>query len=92
MTMTRLDERAFALACGLLWAMGVASIDFLARYGWGERWEALLADAYVGSGESKRGIVIGALWAFADGFSGGYTFAWLYNRLAQSDDEHESQM
>lgn len=78
----RLDERAFALACGLLWSLGVAGIGFIARYGWAERWENLLADAYLGYGESATGIAIGAVWAFLDGASGGYAFAWLYNRLS----------
>lgn len=78
-----LDARAFALACGLLWSVGVATIGFVARYGWAERWEKLLEDAYLGYGESASGIAVGAVWAFFDGATGGYAFAWLYNRLAR---------
>lgn len=78
----RLDATAFALACGVLWSLGVAGIATLARIGWAERWESLLADAYLGYGESPRGIVVGATWAFFDAAFGGYAFAWLYNRLA----------
>ena len=26
------------------------------------------------------GLAVGALWAFVDGFAGGYAFAWLYDR------------
>jgi len=80
----RLDARAFALACGLLWSLSVAGIGYAARFGWGERWQRLLADVYVGYGESDEAIAIGALWAFLDGAVGGYAFAWLYDRLARS--------
>jgi len=81
---TGLDARAFALACGLLWSLGVAGIGYAARFGWAERWRRLLADAYVGYDESDAGIAVGALWAFLDGAVGGYAFAWLYDRLARS--------
>ncbi len=33
--------------------------------------------------ETRSGIVIGAIWALFDGFSTGYTVAWLYNRFRQ---------
>jgi len=85
MTSTRLDARAFGLACGLLWSAGVVGIGLLARIGWGRRWERLLADAYRGYDETTTGLVVGALWAFADGATGGYAFAWLYDRLRRAD-------
>jgi uncharacterized membrane protein YedE/YeeE len=81
---TYLDPRAFGLACGLLWAGGVAFIAVIARFGWAERLESLISDAYIGYGESERGIAIGAVWAFFDAAIGGYTFAWLYDRLVRS--------
>ena len=78
---TPLDARAFALACGLLWAGGVVVLGVAARFGWGERWRRLLADVYRGYDVSLTGLVVGGLWAFVDGFAGGYAFAWLYDRL-----------
>ncbi|MFB6107580.1 MAG: bacteriophage holin [Haloplanus sp.] len=84
-TKTRsLDVRAFGLACGLLWAGAVALLGVTARFGWGRRWQRLLADVYRGYDESSSGLVVGALWAFVDGLSGGVAFAWLYDRLARS--------
>jgi hypothetical protein len=77
----KLDSEAFALACGLLWACGVVGLGLMARFGWGERWERLLADVYKGYGETPEGLLLGGLWAFLDGFAGGYAFAWLYNLL-----------
>lgn len=76
-----LDTAAFGLACGLLWSGAVAALGITARFGWGKRWERLLADFYRGYNETTSGLVTGALWAFFDGLSGGYAFAWLYNSL-----------
>ncbi|WP_440991795.1 bacteriophage holin [Haloarchaeobius baliensis] len=81
MATTRLDSSAFGLACGLLWSAAVVLLGITARIGWGRRWERLLADVYRGYDESGSGLLVGALWAFLDGFLGGYAFAALYNRL-----------
>jgi hypothetical protein len=80
-TDSSLDARAFGLACGLLWAAGVAFLSLTARVGWGRRWERLLSDVYRGYDETASGLLVGALWAFFDAGVGGYVFAALYNRL-----------
>jgi len=85
MANTSLDSRAFGLACGLLWSVGVLFIGVAARFGWAERWENLLADAYVGYDESASGLLVGGVWAFFDGLIGGYAFARLYDALAADD-------
>lgn len=82
---TTLDARAFGLACGLLWSVGVMVIGVAARFGWAERWESLLSDAYVGYDETACGVLVGGVWAFFDGLVGGYAFAWLYDALARDD-------
>lgn len=76
-----IDSRAFGLACGILWSVAVAFLGFTARFGWGERWERLLADFYRGYNDTVGGAIIGGLWAFVDGFTGGYLLARLYNGL-----------
>lgn len=75
------DSRAFGLACAILWSGAVVLLGILARVGWGRRWERMLADVYRGYNESPSGLVAGGVWAFVDGFSGGYAFARLYNAL-----------
>ncbi|WP_254525083.1 bacteriophage holin [Natrinema caseinilyticum] len=80
----RLDPDAFGLACGLFWAGAVALLGLTARFGWGERWEQLLADMYRGFSETLSGLLIGAAWAFVDAFTSGYVFAWSYNRLLET--------
>jgi hypothetical protein len=78
---TELNARAFGLACASLWSGAVVVLGITARFGWGRRWQRLLADVYKGYDESVSGLIVGALWAFVDGFTGGYLFAWLYDRL-----------
>ena len=80
-TQYQLDSRAFGLACGLLWSGAVVLLGITARVGWGQRWRRLLADVYRGYDESIPGLLVGALWAFVDGFAGG--------RLAQNSSDVE---
>jgi len=77
----RLDSHAFGAACALCWSGAVVFLGLTARFGWGRRWERLLSDLYRGYNESASGLVVGAIWAFADGYAGGYVFARLYDRL-----------
>lgn len=78
---SRLEPNAFGLTCGIFWAGAVAAIGLTARVGWGKRWEQLLADMYRGFNETRSGLIIGAIWAFIDGFTSGYILASLYNRF-----------
>lgn len=80
---SQLAPNALGLACGIFWAGAVAIIGITARVGWGKRWEELLADMYRGFSETWPGLVIGAIWAFLDGYSSGYIVASLYNRFLQ---------
>ncbi|MFB6178528.1 MAG: bacteriophage holin [Halorientalis sp.] len=75
------NARALALAVGVLWAGAVTVLGITSRIGWGDRWRSLLADVYVGYDETITGTLIGAVWAFVDGFTGGYLLAWLYNKF-----------
>ena len=84
---TKLDSRAFGLACGLLWSGAVVLLGITARIGWGDRWQRLLADVYRGYDESASGLLVGGGWAFVDGFVGGFAFAWLYNRLRRPAEQ-----
>lgn len=80
----RVDGEALGKAMGLLWAGAVAVLGMRARRGWGEDWQALLSDVSPGSDSATTGGVIGAVWAFADGFVGAYLLAWLYNLFQSS--------
>jgi len=80
-----LDIKAFSLAAGISWALGVlllgvgsmlvpswqVAVDFLANF-------------YVGYGSNISGAVIGAVYGFVDVFVGLYFFLWLYNYLKEN--------
>ena len=78
---TRVDETALGSAVGVLWAGGVVVLGLTARLGWGDKWRDMLSDVYIGYDSTPRGITMGAVWAFVDGFVGAYLLAWLYNRF-----------
>ena len=76
----KLNIRAFALAFGLLWGLGV----FLLTW-WIIAFDGVTAEPtfigrlYRGYSISPSGSVIGLFWGLADGAIGGAVFAWLYN-------------
>ena len=82
----KLDVRAFALACGLIWGVGLFLITW-----WIIAFEGQAApDArppfvglvYRGYAFTAVGSLVGLVWAFVDGVIGGAILAWLYNRLS----------
>ena len=81
--LSTLDPRALGLTGGLTLAGWVVIIGVLSRISWGDRWRRLFADLYPGYSTSPLGLLIGAVWAFVDGFTAGAVFALLYNRLVR---------
>ncbi len=78
----KLDVKAFALTCALVWGFGLFALTWwvIAFDGaTGER--TLIGALYRGYSISPAGSVIGLVWAFCDAWVGGAIFAWLYNRL-----------
>lgn len=83
----RLDVKAFALACGLVWGLGLFALTWwiIAFDGTtGER--TLIGRLYWGYSISPTGSVIGLVWAFFDGLIAGGIFAGLYNFIAAPRD------
>jgi hypothetical protein len=79
----KLNIKAFALTCGLVWGWGIFFLTWwiMAFEGpTGER--TLIGQLYRGYTISPLGSILGLLWALADGFVGGAIFAWLYNVLS----------
>lgn len=78
----KLNIKTFALACGIVWSVGLFLITWwiIAFDGaTGER--TLIGLVYRGYRISPAGSVIGLVWGFADGAIGGAIFAGLYNLL-----------
>ena len=79
----KLDVRAFAIACSLIWGFGLFFLTWWIIMFDGATGEVtLIGRLYRGYSISPTGSVIGLLWALLDGFVGGAIFAWLYNRFA----------
>jgi hypothetical protein len=81
----KLNIKAFALTCGILWGLGLFFLTWwiIAFDGSGNS-PMLLGRIYRGYSLSPIGSVVGLVWAFFDGLVGGAVFAWVYNRFAGS--------
>lgn len=87
----KLDVKAFAVACGLLWGLGLFVITW-----WIMAFEGATGDPtfigrlYRGYAISPTGSLIGLVWALVDGLVGGAVFAWLYNFLSSRFADQQS--
>lgn len=78
----KLNIKTFALACGILWSVGLFLLTWWIMAFDGETGErTLIGLVYRGYRISPAGSVFGLFWGFADGVVGGAIFAWLYNLL-----------
>ena len=81
----KLDVRAFALTCGLLWGIGLFLLTWWIIFFDGPTTDpTFLGRIYRGYTLTPLGSLVGLAWAWVDGFIGGAIFAWLYNRLLAS--------
>ncbi len=78
----KLNVKAFALACALIWGLGLFVLTW-----WIMAFEGAAGDRtfigriYIGYRISPLGSVVGLVWALVDGLIGGAIFAWLYNLI-----------
>lgn len=78
----RLNILAFGFSLGLLWAVSLFSMGIITcsmTSGYGSSFVRALSTVYIGYHPGLVGSLIGAAWAFADAFIGGFLFAWIYN-------------
>jgi len=79
----KLNVKAFALTCGLVWGFGLFLLTWWLIGFEGVTGETtLIGRIYRGYSISPVGSFIGLVWAFVDGLIGGAIFAWLYNLIA----------
>lgn len=81
--MNKCSVNALGIAIGVLWAIYVFFCGITAMFGWGVALVQTLSSLYIGYGPTFVGAVIGAAWAFVDGYIAGVVIAWIYNRLAK---------
>jgi len=82
--MAKLNVKAFALACGIIWSAAMlimGLINIVSSYGSG--WVALMSTLYLGYKPTLLGSIVGAIWGFVDAGIGGAVLAWLYNKFSK---------
>ncbi len=78
----KLNIKAFALSCGLLWGFGLLFITWWIIAFDGATGEAtLIGRVYRGYSLSPLGSLIGLAWALPDGMIGAAIFTWVYNLI-----------
>ncbi len=79
----KLNVKAFALSCGLVWGLGLFLLTWwIIAFEGSTKEITLIGQVYRGFNISPLGSVIGLIWALVDGMIGGAIFAWLYNLIA----------
>ena len=76
----KLDVKAFALACAVVWGLGLPLLTWwIIAFEGPSTDPTWLGHVYRGYNLTFVGSLIGAVWAFFDGLVGGALFAWLYD-------------
>ena len=79
----KLNIKAFALTCGLVWGAALFLLTWWVIAFDGSTGEpTLIGRLYRGYSITPAGSFIGLVWAFGDGLVMGAIFAWLYNLVS----------
>jgi len=79
----KLNVKAFALTCGIIWGFGLFLLTWWIILFEGSSGEpTLIGLVYRGFTITPVGSIIGFFWALIDGLIGGAIFAWLYNLIS----------
>jgi len=79
----KLNVKAFALTCALVWGLGLFLLTWWIIVLDGATGEiTFIGRFYRGYNISPVGSIIGLVWASIDGLIGGAIFAWLYNLIS----------
>ena len=81
----KLNIKAFGLALGIVWAVGVMIMGIIVMIfqNYGAGFVDALGSLYIGYKATVLGVVIGGAWAFVDAGIFGLVVAWVYNKLAK---------
>lgn len=82
--MNKCQPFALGIAIGVLWSLYILGAGLVAMFGWSTQLVTVLGSLYLGYGPSVVGAIVGAVWAFVDGFIAGVVIAWVYNRVART--------
>jgi len=89
----KLNVKAFALTCGLVWGLAVFLLTWWIMAFEGPSGDpTLLGRIYRGYNITPLGSLIGLAWALVDGLIGGAIFAWLYNRFTPGGSKANEEL
>ena len=78
----KLNVRAFALTCGLLWGFGLLIVTWwIILIEGSSETVTFIGRVYLGYTFTPLGSLYGFIWALVDGWIGGAIFAWVYNKI-----------
>lgn len=80
----RLNGKALGLAVGILYAFCLFVTTLWVMFFGGGEHLVMIKRFYIGYSISVPGALLGAFYAFIDGFLGGWLLAFLYNRFDRS--------
>jgi len=87
----RLNVKAFALTCAIVWGVGLFLLTWWIMLFDGATGDATwLGSIYRGYGISPIGSVIGLSWGLIDAGICGAIFAWLYNTIASRFEQKDA--
>lgn len=82
--MEKLNVKALALGGGVLWALYMLLLGWLAWiFGWGTGLVTTMSALYIGFHPTFFGGIVGGIWGFVDGAIAGAIIAWVYNSAAR---------
>lgn len=88
-----LNKNSFGVALGAVYALCAFVMALTAAYlNWGTNMVSLMGDFYIGYEASFFGGIIGAIWAFVDGYIFGFLVAWVYNKISQKSAKIQGQV
>jgi hypothetical protein len=79
--MQKLNILALGVGLGVSWAVCILFAGVISIFGWGNEFVKVMGSVYLGYNPSLVGAIIGAFWAFLDGFIGGVIIALVYNKF-----------
>ena len=87
----KLNVKAFALTCGLVWGVALFLLTWwIITFDGSTSDPGLIGRLYRGYRITPAGSFIGLLWAFGDGLIFGAIFAWLYNLVTRRTQPREA--
>lgn len=84
----KLNVKAFALTCGIVWGFGLFALTWwIIAFDGATHEVTLIGRLYRGYNISPIGSIVGLLYGFFDAGIGGAIMAWLYNTIAERSEK-----